>query len=250
MYTCKAITASDRKSASGKRIWRMQSISRRSMVQTALCETRYAGHCAIDVCAPLAVVRLGRSCRRMRLSSWLWQVAQEKSSGPERRKKISSPMRYICASLGCAAGTSILWPFDLVATNVTSASMSDSRLCQPSVACGEAQALQRGHAGDQPRLRVLHLAGVREVARQLRERALELARTEPEVALLQGRVLRAARRVHSSSPFSSSSSAGLPSWSISRYCWICSMALLSCAVALSASATPRPAATTGSQRWI
>ena len=35
--------------------------------------------------APSWVVRLPRSCRRIRLPSWPWQIAQEKSCGPERR---------------------------------------------------------------------------------------------------------------------------------------------------------------------
>ena len=42
------------------------------------------------------------------------------------------------------------------------------------------------------RFEILHAIGVREIARQLRGRSLELARTEPEIAPLQGRLLRAA----------------------------------------------------------
>jgi len=56
---------------------------------------------------------------------------------------------------------------------------------------GDVHALQRGHAGEHTRLRVLHLVGVLEVARQLRIGAVDDAGAEAEIAFLQRDVLRA-----------------------------------------------------------
>ena len=50
------------------------------------------------------------------------------------------------------------------------------------------EALQLDHAGQQPRFEVLHLSGVGEVARKLRERAFDLAGPQAEIAALERRL--------------------------------------------------------------
>ncbi len=59
---------------------------------------------------------------------------------------------------------------------------------------GGADALQLLHAPEDARLDVHHAVGVGEIARQLGERAVHLARSLAEIALLERHVLRAARR--------------------------------------------------------
>ena len=57
---------------------------------------------------------------------------------------------------------------------------------------GAIESLQLDHAGQQPRLEVLHLIGIGKVARQPGGRAFELAGPHAEVALFQRRALGAA----------------------------------------------------------
>ena len=73
---------------------------RHSIVRTAPWAMRYAGQVANEAFAPSTLFNCSNDCRRMRLPSWLWQVAHEKSCGPPRKLKNFAPDANAARSAG------------------------------------------------------------------------------------------------------------------------------------------------------
>ena len=83
----------------------------------------------------------------------------------------------------------MLAPRDLPAMNVTSASISELALYQPRVACSRVRPCRLIMQVAKPRFEILHLPGVGR-ARESGIRALELAGSQSEIALLERRLFR------------------------------------------------------------
>jgi hypothetical protein len=196
-------------------------------------ETRYAGHAPNPWPAPGFFVRLGRSCRRMRLPSSPWHDAHAKSCGPPRMKKSRLPTSYITFSCACDCGRLNFRPFDSEAIHVASAvtlfcsplpkgvfaislplkpcstsmqeTSRDSRSCTRCVSAN-----QRGSSTNVP----LTTPG-------------PLPRSHVSSETFFGPRFC----FHNASPLASNNSAGLPSASIARYSSIDSTADFCCAIA-------------------
>ncbi len=125
----------------------------------------------------------------MRLPLSAWQVVQAKSNGPMRRLNRFSPSASASFSFGCSILAANFMPFDFDATHVAIAPTSLTGA--PPAGCGLARkspvvdALQLLAAPQDARLDVHHAVGIGEVARQLGERAVDLAGTFAEIAALE-----------------------------------------------------------------